>query len=285
MENSTQNQKWQQYQQVQTERDAAVRRLNEIVSKTHRPVIGNFERIRLRASGGLAAAEAAIGPRLDEWLKHHAPEGEEFDRLEARLSTIDVEIDAARELADEEYRQGRRIQAARDALEAVPRVAADVERGDLAETEARVAVRKFREASGSWCLLLLGGIGSGKTTAAGECAWLVGLAEKRVAWIRASESARLSGFGVDALERFERWRSADLVVLDDLGTEAMTPTWQQALDDLLDDRYQRMAPTVITSNLTPEGFKQRYGERIADRVRQDGIVSTLSEKSMRRKSA
>lgn len=285
MENSTQNPKWQQYQQVQSERDAAVRRLNEIVAKTHRPVIGNFERIRLRNGGGLEAAEALLGPRLDEWLKHHAPEAVEFDRLEARLAVIDAEIEAARSLAEAEHHQEQRLQSARQALDPVPRVAADVERGGLADTEARTAAKKFREAKGAWCLLLLGGIGSGKTTAAGELAWAFGLEEKRVAWIRASESARLSGFGAEALERFEHWRSAKLVVLDDLGTEAMTPTWQQALDDLLDDRYQRMAPTVITSNLTPEGFKQRYGERIADRVRQDGIVSTLSEKSMRRRSA
>jgi DNA replication protein DnaC len=72
-----------------------------------------------------------------------------------------------------------------------------------------------------------------------------------------------------------------MLVIDDIGTEVQTPSWQQVLDDVLDARWQCSLATVLTSNLSAENFKTRYGERIADRIRDDGCVASLSGQSMR----
>src|SRR5690606_41573051 len=53
---------------------------------------------------------------------------------------------------------------------------------------------------------------------------------------------------------------------------------------LIDDRHEMRRPTVITSNLSPEEFRQRYGERIADRIRQMGLVVLCVGESLRRKA-
>ena len=40
--------------------------------------------------------------------------------------------------------------------------------------------------------------------------------------------------------------------------------------DVFNERYQNMKPTILISNLSPEGFKAAVGDRIADRVKEDG---------------
>ena len=40
------------------------------------------------------------------------------------------------------------------------------------------------------------------------------------------------------------------------------------LAELLAARYDSRKPTIITTNLGPDGIAERYGERIADRLRE-----------------
>ena len=40
--------------------------------------------------------------------------------------------------------------------------------------------------------------------------------------------------------------------------------------ELKHERYQAMKPTIMISNLLPEGFVGAVGDRIADRIKEDG---------------
>lgn len=183
------------------------------------------------------------------------------------------------------YAEAEAEERALSVLDCVPRIQSKVREG-LTATEATAIITEWEAAPALWCLLLMGGVGCGKSTAAG--AHLAKEARKKSrwapVWVRAVEASRMSAFGQEAEERFKVWRCAAVLVVDDLGTELMTPTWQQALDDILDYRYEHSLRTVLPTNLRAADFKARYGERISDRIRQDGMVRELSGGSLRRLS-
>ena len=88
---------------------------------------------------------------------------------------------------------------------------------------------------------------------------------------------------------FEKLAQVSLMVLDDLGIEYLDKNgnFLQRLDEIMDERYSNYRKTIITTNLNSEDFKARYGERIADRIREGfghgGAFMELSDKSMRSK--
>lgn len=71
-----------------------------------------------------------------------------------------------------------------------------------------------------------------------------------------------SEIGYDAL--FDRIRNAPLLVLDDLGVENPSPWAQEKLFQLLNHRYTRQLPTVITTNVDLETLDPRIRSRMLD---------------------
>jgi len=65
-------------------------------------------------------------------------------------------------------------------------------------------------------------------------------------------------------ELFERLRDTSLLILDDLGAESSTPWAKEKLFQLLNHRYLRRLPTVITSNRPSEVFEPRLRSRLMD---------------------
>ncbi len=65
--------------------------------------------------------------------------------------------------------------------------------------------------------------------------------------------------------RFEEVRAADLLVLDDLGTQATTPWAREKLYQLLNHRYNAGLPTVITTADEIEKIDPRLQSRMLDR--------------------
>lgn len=61
-----------------------------------------------------------------------------------------------------------------------------------------------------------------------------------------------------------------MLAIDDLGTEPVEVLeYGNRLNpviDLLYKRYDEQLFTIITTNLTPKEIRERYGERIADRL-------------------
>ena len=134
------------------------------------------------------------------------------------------------------------------------------------EAAYRVA-RAYSQSPDGW-LVLHGGYGSGKTHLAaavvnarladGSPALFVVVPDLldhlRGAFAPGSESS------YD--ERFEAVRSAPLLVLDDLGTQAPTAWAAEKLFQLLNHRYTHRLPTVITTNHPPEALDERLRSRL-----------------------
>jgi DNA replication protein DnaC len=122
-------------------------------------------------------------------------------------------------------------------------------------------------------LLLLGGIGAGKTTAA--------------AWIVAGELANAVWLPARSVDDLERWKAvshpaqtAQLLVIDDLGTERDSESgWgRETLGNLLTDRIDRAQRTVVTTNLSGAELVKRYGERLRSRLQLRPLVGVIDAK-------
>jgi DNA replication protein DnaC len=134
-------------------------------------------------------------------------------------------------------------------------------------------------------LFLCGPCGNGKTTSLLALQRVIATLASVSAFDEAYPEARGSfSFGlriVDARDVLSMARDArhmgllrteTLLALEDLGREATeVMDFGNVLSpvvELLEYRYARQLFTVITTNLSPEDFSRKYGERIADRMRE-----------------
>lgn len=121
-------------------------------------------------------------------------------------------------------------------------------------------------------LLINGGVGTGKTFLS---ACILGEVTSRAFWteyvtaIRFLQWAEAEQFGREAPDErsFRRFTRCDLLVLDDLGTEYLSPFAQSALYDLFNTRLQQGRCTIVTSNLTDAQLDERYLPQTASRLR------------------
>ncbi|MBR2043214.1 MAG: ATP-binding protein [Clostridia bacterium] len=79
----------------------------------------------------------------------------------------------------------------------------------------------------------------------------------------AAEKERFSYSG--DTEKLDEIMEADLLVIDDLGTEFMTNYVQSLFYDIVNSRLLKKLPTIISTNLSFEELKARYTPRIASR--------------------
>lgn len=142
-------------------------------------------------------------------------------------------------------------------------------------------------------LALVGECGTGKTVAGawavaqqrfwyqdselGLCwAWPSTLSESGL-MVLAGEAARVSYYGDEAEKLRRRLIRCRLLVLDELGVEVMSSGWFSLLNDVLNQRHRAERRTLLLANLTWAAFSERYGERVADRLREAGKVVSLAE--------
>ena len=169
--------------------------------------------------------------------------------------------------------------------------------GALRDTAALNIARGWW-AGDSTCLVLSGTRGCGKTTAA---AWCVAQPPRedpyraRDAWLRGAISPRayrsplfLDVSKLQRASRYDEERMLDVemaatLAIDDLGMEYADAkgSFAALFDALFNVRYADQLKTVITTNLTAVDFKARYGERVADRIRECGVYIELDEQSLR----
>ena len=62
----------------------------------------------------------------------------------------------------------------------------------------------------------------------------------------------------------------DLLILDEVGVQFGSDTEKLILFDVLNERYEKRKPTLMLSNLTVQEVQGHLGERIFDRLREDG---------------
>jgi hypothetical protein len=152
-------------------------------------------------------------------------------------------------------------------------------------------------------LILSGGVGTGKTVAAGR--WILDYVEAKpmwrfgrdkniddettgymfeflgnAHWASSAELARVDHYDPRALAVY---RECERLVIDDLGTEFMDAKgfFLSLLNEIVDERYSRQLATVMTTNCGQDDFSKRYRERIVDRVREAGQWFACGDESLR----
>ncbi|MFI6296793.1 ATP-binding protein [Nonomuraea sp. NPDC050790] len=119
-------------------------------------------------------------------------------------------------------------------------------------------------------LLILGLTGVGKTHQAFGAIRLLSQSGVRCAW-KAIAAADLYAklrprHGVDSEKEFRALADAPLLLVDDLGA-AKTSEWVEEVNyRLVNWRYERILPTLFTSNVRPKELGASLGERVASRL-------------------
>jgi DNA replication protein DnaC len=72
--------------------------------------------------------------------------------------------------------------------------------------------------------------------------------------------------GRDLDEWMDTVKNADLLVLDDLGSERPTEWVRERLFVIVNHRYREALPTLFTSNIGPRDLSTQLGERTASRI-------------------
>ena len=143
-------------------------------------------------------------------------------------------------------------------------------------------------------LLLCGGCGTGKSTFANVIAKLINslelivdpnanIIEKyEIQTYQAPELAVLCRSNHNAWKQICNQR---MLIIDDLGTEPKEVSEYSnvlyPIVELLQIRYEKQLFTVVTTNLTPEQFREKYGDRIADRMNEMMVKVVFKNHSYR----
>lgn len=125
-------------------------------------------------------------------------------------------------------------------------------------------------------LILCGKTGTGKTHL--SCAVLRALAfehgvcGKYCTAYRAVQEIRASykSSDVTELQVLKEFIRPDLLVLDEIGVQYGTDFEQLLLFSLLNGRYEELKPTIVISNLSLEEVIHYLGDRVYDRLRENG---------------
>lgn len=128
--------------------------------------------------------------------------------------------------------------------------------------------QKFAASPRGW-LVLMGTYGCGKTHLAaaianacvefGMTTFFLTVPDL-MDWLRNSFDSKDTSFE----ERFEEIRNVGLLVLDDLGAQNTTKWANEKLFQIIDYRYARKLPLVVTTNLTMEDMDERIRSRLQD---------------------
>ena len=150
---------------------------------------------------------------------------------------------------------------------------------DPGDTPALHQTRQFALQRDRTVLVLLGGTGCGKTTAATWAAREVG--GGRPGFIRAETLERRGRYDHECASWVER---RSLLVVDDLGVEYLDGkgAFASLLDGLVDDFYSNRRRLVITSNLDPAGLRARLTDRIWSRICEAATVASCGSVDLRR---
>lgn len=125
-------------------------------------------------------------------------------------------------------------------------------------------------------MLLVGGVGTGKTHLAAAVARSVieqGYSAVFTSVMGAVRSVKETYTkGTDRTERdaIDAFVKPDLLVLDEVGVQFGSDAERLILFEIINGRYENVKPTILISNLAMKGLEEYLGERVLDRLREDG---------------
>ena len=134
--------------------------------------------------------------------------------------------------------------------------------------EALRLARSFADNPDEW-LVYIGGHGSGKTHLASAIATHCRSRGDEVLFIIVPQlldylRSTFTQEGNPSYEVFEQVKNARVLVLDDFSETIGTAWTREKLDLLLNHRYLKRLPTVITSSLSPDEMEPRIWSRMSD---------------------
>ena len=75
------------------------------------------------------------------------------------------------------------------------------------------------------------------------------------------------------------YKAVDLLIIDDLGKERCSEWSMSTLYSILNDRYEDMKPTIVTTNYNTDDLVEALTPKGADNTKIGAIVSRLKETS------
>lgn len=148
--------------------------------------------------------------------------------------------------------------------------------GNFNITESVNKVAEFLTDTRGKSLCLLGGVGTGKTLLATKILPIL---------FKMQYNKHFQCFkAVNLAEHLSVAKYNNFVIVDDFGTENDAVEYGNKLaqfSEWIDSLENRKCFSIITTNLSAEQIKQRYGLRTLDRIRGNFKVITFNEKSMR----
>ena len=158
----------------------------------------------------------------------------------------------------------------------------DVDSSDYQKKALKASVKyanEFYKNKGQ-CLIMCGGVGTGKTHLAVSIALFLmeNNHDFRVIFttvqrfMRAVKDTWAKKNSRSETEVINDYAAADLLILDEVGVQFGSETEKQILFDLLNERYELRKKTIFISNFDADGVRSFLGDRVADRLKEDNAT-------------
>lgn len=185
--------------------------------------------------------------------------------------------------ADEEKRKERCLERLIAAGIGRRHIASSFENYNAASEQQKTALRKCQSfcdavitGQGAPNLIMSGSFGTGKTHLAsaitakaikhGKRCKLI----KLIDLIREIKDTWRKDSSKTERQVIDYYAALDVLIIDEIGVQFGSDHEKIVLFDILDGRYDNMLPVCLISNLDVNGIKEQVGERVVDRLREDG---------------
>lgn len=146
--------------------------------------------------------------------------------------------------------------------------------------------------SSKFAAVLCGGCGNGKTSLVKAfqnllCYMNIPVPDGhgKVWGMRICNAREIAGIARTDYPAFLTLAQIPMLAIDDVGIEPLEVmeygNMVNPIVELLTKRYDEQLFTIMTTNLTPEGIRKRYGDRIADRLNEMAVVIPFKNPSYR----
>jgi DNA replication protein DnaC len=136
-------------------------------------------------------------------------------------------------------------------------------------------------------MVMIGGVGTGKThIAAAICTAVceLGCSVKMTTVNRIIRNVRAAwNRNTDETEAkiIEQHSNVGLLVIDEIGSQYGSDSEKIIINEIINDRYENMLPTIVIGNLSRTEITELLGVRVYDRIMHNGIEMIFNWKSER----